>query len=312
MIVVFDTNAYRNFVKGKSIENIKQEITEIRTKEKQKRITAYLHTTVGMELLGNLYETNGTLFQSCMKASAAMYLHCSDSNAYRIMSLHEVQLCRDFFHVEDIHSICTQKVVGSILYQISQNPTQDTVNKNIENIKRIKLFIDKAEESSAKEIEDFIKNIDPTSTDWQIFKNDKNKRRQYLSFIRSSEFENQTSYAMLCIIYNYCQLKKYNMSSIELDKIDNMVKAYKESHMILINFRRKYFESLVGSNFNFREKSRINFIWDEKILSIVGRTLESKDILLVTSDRWMHDAAKIINPNSKIMNYQEYINFLGL
>lgn len=78
------------------------------------------------------------------------------------------------------------------------NAYRDPVNKNIDNIKRIKLHIDNAEESLAIEIQGFIKNIDPASTDWQLFKKDKKKRMQHLDFIRSSEFDVQTSFAMLC------------------------------------------------------------------------------------------------------------------
>ena len=54
MRVVFDTNAYRNFVSGKPLEQIQKEITDIVQKEKAHGNIAHMSTTVAMEIISHL------------------------------------------------------------------------------------------------------------------------------------------------------------------------------------------------------------------------------------------------------------------
>lgn len=312
MITIFDTNAYWNFVKDKTISNIETEMTDLRRKECSKGITPYMCTTVAMELLSHLLDgENQRSFKNCLKSSQAMYFHCGDAGSFRLLPLPEVQIAKEYFFVENYSSLETQRNVGHILYSISQSPNINTVNQYQDSISQIKAFIDQAEESFASEVEKYISTIDPSASAWNLFANDSKKKAEYLKYIRSEEFYKITASAMLCAVNFHLLSKGYVVEDQCKADVEKKIKGYVDSYKVSLIFRRKLWECIANPNFNLREKSRANSIWDEHILHFVNKSVAGEDILLVTSDAKMKDSAKEVDENLLVYTYDEYITFLN-
>lgn len=312
MITIFDTNAYWNFVKDKTISDIEVEMSNLRKKECSKGIKPYMCTTVAMELLTHLLDgEDQRSFKNCLKASQAMYLHCGDAQSFRLLPLPEVQIAKEYFSVDNHKSIQTQKNVGHILYNISQSANNDTVSKYKDSISQIKAFIDQGEESFASEVEKCIKTIAPSSEAWDFFANAPKKKAEYLKYIRSEEFCKMTASAMLCAVSLVLLDHQYIDEKEAVKDIEEKIQTYIRSYNASLIFRRKVWECFANPNFNLREKSRANSIWDEHILHFVNKTVEGEKILLVTSDSKMKDSAKEADDKSLVYTYQEYITFLN-
>ena len=85
--VVFDTNSYREFVRGK--KDIISDIEKLKELEAKKNIQAYSHIIVGMEMLANLVEgEDGVNYNDCLNGIRAMSNHCYDGTA----KAHELSL----------------------------------------------------------------------------------------------------------------------------------------------------------------------------------------------------------------------------
>ena len=96
------------------------------------------------------------------------------------------------------------------------------------------------------------------------------------------------------------------------EQIRNQIKTYRESYQASLNLRVWFFSQLVNGGFDLNSNSRTNFLWDELILHFVGRKCNGDEILLVTSDKKMNEAAKKANQNVLIKTYDEYLNYIGM
>lgn len=312
MIVTFDTNAYRNLVSHTSLKDAKSKIQKIKILESKKNIKPMMCTTVAMELLSHLADVPGTRsYNSCLNASQVMYIHCGNSSNFRLLPQPETQIAYEYFNIQHQKFIDTQTAIGQILYAISQNPCEGTVNQYNNDIRNIKQFITDAEQKLITEVEEMCKTLDSTFSfsNWTLFNNDDAKRKQYLKYINSEAFQIHTASAYLAALACKLETEGYiiNLSS---NQINAQIKSYIQSYQTSLNFRAWFFSQLVNGQFDLNSNSRTNFLWDELILHFIGHKCNGEDILLVTSDKKMNEATKRINPNALIKTYEEYLDYI--
>lgn len=310
-IIIFDTNAYRNFVDGKSMTEIKKEICEIKAKEQNEGYIAFMGTTVGQELLSHMKDDcESRSFKSCIKAVQAIYWHCGDSNEFRLVPLPETQLAKEFFNVENKKSLNVQQVVGQVLYQIANNPTSDTIKKYDSELQQIIDFINDAEKTLAGCIEQLMKNIDSSYSDWTLFKDDEKNRKKWIEFVRSYNFKLLTALAMLVALCYDLEGQGIAIKLVGIDEQKKQAENYISRYAAPFELRKYWMEKLLG-HFDLTKQSRSNFIWDERILHQAGKTINNIPILIVTSDGAMKECAERVNPQNEIITYNDYIQQLG-
>lgn len=307
MRIVFDTNAYRNFVSGKALDQIQKEITEIVQKERTHGNIAHMSTTVAMEIISHLKDDEAEFsYKSCIKASQALYYHCGDDTAFRLAPLPETQLAKEFFDVENVKSVKTQTTVGQMLYQIAKNPDKATISKYDAEIQQVIDFIHNAEKNLIFQVESMAKAIDPTYYDWTLFRDDSSKRTNYLNEIRSENFILMTSLAMLTAVCYDLVGQGIELREFTRDEVKAHADAYRQRYAASLELRRYWMSQLPG-HFDMTKKSRANFIWDEKILHLIDHTIEGEPIMIVTADEKMHECAKKTNPAANIMKLDDYL-----
>lgn len=307
----FDSNGYRNFVKGKTLSDITTEVQQLRAQEAAKGYVPFICPTVAMELISHLLDSpQSTSFGSCLKACQAMYLHCGNTTQFRILPLPEVQIAKEYFGIADTHAIQNETEIGQILFQLSQSPTQTTIQANFQNIQRIKQFIRNAEQTYSDQVLQFMQGIDPQAQRWNFFQNNQSKRNQFLKEIRSANFKLITAKAMLMAIALTLQAKGYLLPSPTPQEFQNQIQNYIDSYATSLLYRQRCWEQFITPNYNISQKSRANAIWDEYILHFIGHRINGEDILLVTDDKKMIEAARSIDPNALIYTYKDYIQSL--
>lgn len=310
MIVVFDTNAYRKFVENKSLDEIQSKIKEIISKERSKGYIAYMSSTVAMEIMSHLKDDEDDRnYKSCIKSAQALYFHCGDEKSFRLIPLPETQLSYELFGLENKKSRKTQEIIGKILFQIAVTPTKEKINEYDSIIQQIIDFIHGAEKCLQDQVEIMATKIDPSYSDWTLFKNDESNRTKYLNWIRSNNFFLMTGLAFLTALYIDLSGQGIELPTFSLNEIQAQVGQYVKNYPEPLELRRYWMSQLPG-HFDLSSKSRSNFIWDEKILHIVNKKINGEPILLVTSDNKMIECSKLVSSTSNIVSLDEYLNSL--
>ena len=194
--------------------------------------------------------------------------------------------------------------------QIAKKPNGETIKKFSNELSQIKNHIQSTEQCLINEVLGMCKQIDPSYTNWHLFVGDKNKRTAYLKFVGSQAFREQTAYAMLVAVN--MQLTQQGLLPQTPIVTQNMVNTFISSYQVALSLRVFFFSQFLNPGFDLSTKSRANFLWDEQILHFVGKQVDNEDIILLTSDTKMCDAAHNCGVRDKVMKYDEYVQELGV
>ena len=307
--VVFDTNAYRDYVRPFTTTQVTAEISKLCAAERSRGITVLMNTTVARELVSHLADAPSTSsFQECLRAAVAMYRHCGGSpQSFNLLPLPEAQFSHYFFGIDNQKAISVQQAIGQFLFRLSQSPDIATVDANRSLIDQVAQFINEAETTLVNEIHGFCSGIDPNFSKWKLFAGDQSKRKKWLDHVRSAQFKEETAAAYLCALAIDLTGQGYRPQSLSRDMIDGYLQATKAA----MQLRETFFVGLTGFT-NLDKGSNKNFLWDEQIMTCVGQTCQNHPLLLVTSDGGMIAAAQKAQLGDYVMKLDDYKTYLGI
>jgi len=316
MFITCDTNFYRNLVENidyKDLVTLDSVINCLLDAEASKGIKAMMGTISSCEILSHLLDDESTRgFKSCIKASRVLYHHCKENDSsYRLLPSPQTQIAYEYFGFQNQIAIKTQQSVGYIFSELAKDTSSATIIKYKAELEQVKKHISETEKCLIKEIQQYCKSIDPNYIDWNLFVGDKKNRNKFLSNIRSIAFDNTTALAMLLAVYQQIKSQGFHTQYTQV-QVERMVKNYVSNYKTSIELRRFFWEQLLNPGFDLTKKSRANFLWDEQILHFVNHKLGNDNIVLITSDQKMVDAAQHCGCKNSIMKYDEYINYLGI
>lgn len=314
MVVTGDTNFYRKIVENVSINELWKLdaiVKEITRAEKRMGIKAMMGSIAASELLSHLLDsTQSRDYRSCIKACRVMYGHCvEDENSYSLLPSPQTQIAMEYFGKQNDLAINTQKVLGGVVSQIAKHPNVETIAKFSSELNQVKTHIQGTEQCLIDEVLGMCKAIDPNYTDWHLFVGDKKKRQAYLSFCKSQNFKDQTALAMLVAVN--IQLAGQGLVSQNL-VTSQMVSTFVSSYKVALSLREFFFCQILNPGFDLSTNSRANFLWDEQILYFVDKKVGNEDVVLLTSDNKMCDAAQACGVRDKVKKYDEYIEEIGI
>lgn len=316
MYIVFDTNAYRNLIFGKTIEEIDEIIHKIVKRQGELGIISLMSTTVARELICHLFD-NGVFDEAgdCTKAIRAIYEHCGDIEKYNLVPLPETQLSRELFGIENVKAEEQQKAVAEIVFNVFKNPTIDNLNPYLHNIEKIRKH-NYETECAFESMLSIMKGMAlPNGV-------------TFSKIACSEEFKMETATAYVCALAIDLGIirgkdiringGKAIVPSIIMEKAEEYLKRYPAP----IEMRLNLIAKLDMSNFNPSKKDRLNQIWDEQILHLVNHQICGEPIILVTSDKGMISAVDKVytasasttsEPFGKhIISLDEYLSYLGV
>lgn len=314
MIVVFDTNAYRDLCAGKTLDETKALMNTILAKESAMGYKAFMCTTVAMELMYHLQDNQlWKSYRSCIKAAPVMYLHCGDSSNFRLLPLPEVQIAKKIYGVDATFSIATQQAIGGILFDLTQGDPGIVSLKYSNELAKAHQFIADAEQTLAVEMDNLLSYYDPNyKHDWNPFVNDESNRRKYLNMVNSEGFEEVTARAFIIAVGMMLESKNLISRVPDYKELEQASVVYRENYGASLLFRRRFFNHLAGGGFDITKNSRANYLWDEMILHFAGHSVNGDIILLVTSDGNMKQAALDYKSTTPIMTLAEYLKHIGI
>ena len=317
--VVWDTNAYRSFVARKNEEQIKQDTLKLLSAENAKNYQGHMCSIVAIELMSHwLDDSHERSYKSCIAGAKLMYEHCRiDANHFRALPQTEVQIAHDFYHRPATNSILTQNAIGqdlSKMYACEIGKEQDVIESIKEDLLKTCNFIANGEDGIRNVAHSFLRTYDPNyKNDYKPFINDDANRKRSLEYLRSQQFVEETSLAMLVAVAMYIDVP-ITANLEEYKKDENLMKQiqrYADQYMTSIKFRQLWMEKLVGGSYDMSISKHANSIWDEHVLHFVNQTIQGRPIIFVSCDGAMKEAANKTGAINKVMNLNEYLELIG-
>lgn len=309
-IVIFDSNAYRHFTSGKSLSQIETDIQKVLELEKENNLISLINPIVLYELLAHLADPGDSAYDRCLKAVKALYLHNGDSKEFRTLVDPELMLCYSFFQKTIKSREDTVTAIGQIASAFAANPTVDTTEKYKDKLEKIRDHVYQTEINFATDMQKAIRELDPSSTNWQLFANDPKKRADYISYLRSETFPLHIGVGMMMRIY--LLLVEHGLETF--DPSINLVpraKQFATQFNASIELYKEVYMRLIGSDYNLFDDSRVNFIWDIHLMLSVGdQKIQTSQVNFVTHDKAILKAAEVTGHKYKILTLTEYLEYI--
>jgi hypothetical protein len=311
--VVFDTNSYRNFVRGMSSDEVLEVIGDLKRVESKKNICPFGITIVGLEMLANLCEGDlGFNFKDCLNGLIAMSNHCYDEkdNEPRIVSPPYLNLTRSFFNMVPKNYEDGVKNIAGVIhdFKIDYKKALEHHEKTSTFLK-IKNYFDKEELQFSTEI---IKLIDSAKTEVRT-KYPRIDSRQFriklLDFFVNGPYEPLIAIAIIYEIALSLQ--------IQLQKIEtlDMAKSMHQEFPLSVGFYKWISYKIIEGNIDMQSKTskekRWNWLWDYQVTFLINNhTIDNKDVILVTSDKDIIEMLDSFGYKNKVLTLTEYLDYI--
>lgn len=311
--VIFDTNGYRNLVKGLSFDEIDDVISELREKEKRNHIEASTSLVVVQELLAHVGSPyKGGLYTKSLNAMKAMYLHSFDSAGSRVLASPDSLVAQYIFNVTSNKKQTTALAFFEIVEGLSKSPDDITFQRFHDNLAKNRNFIRSAEQQYAQEFLDFLKSHDPTIEGWKVFENNPSEKRKLLDLIRSHEFSIALARLYCGAVFNYYSQEHPEMHIPNEEDWKIRGEKFVTNFPEFIALYKSVFENILNSDFNMFEKDRGNYWWDTLLMLNVGdHRIQNDKLYFVTNDNAILRTARINNGKNSIFTFEEYMEYLG-
>ena len=326
--VVFDTNTYRDFVKGKSQEEILSSVIRLKEAERNHQIVQYGILTVAREMLAHLANTHSLDYMDCMNGIIAMSNHCFDVeyDDMAIIPPPGLHLINSYFNdLITNEMIMTQKDTQNILknFKVDSKSAFEKYSAN-GTFQSCKKFIDSNEEDFVNSIIETIEILEneaikehqkQTNNEIDIANkrkknNSKQIKRKILEIINNNEFK-------LRIAINLIQHITREIKHTEsVDETKNKAKSLLINFPIAIDFLVWITRIVVERDINLLNKSsrkkRWNWLWDYHVAFLISHhTVDKREVLLVTRDSEMTIILGESGFNNRVMNLEKYKELIG-
>jgi len=314
--VVFDTNAYRNFVKNRNydIDIIQRDIFKLKIKEKELNYHPMISIVVLSELLKHLESPYDPNYKVCKCAIAAAIDHCrgNEGNIKSIVSYSGIvlaeakkyglqcidsQIWKDICdHVESV-VLVSNKIEQNLSDEfIASKKIQDAVKINLENsslnrenfynsfVENLKLFDSEFNTNSGKGNAILFKG-----------NNQKIRSRKYREMIEHQFFNKDIAASILSSVVEHRELITKEFVSYFSDKYSPII--------ILMKTLYRTFEGMGKKYDNFWKEDMNTF---NDIIIAMG-ALYVQNSILVTKDKKIIDAYKDSGLGHQVMDFDEYV-----
>ena len=330
--VVFDTNAYRVSVRGKSAEEVMSYFSHIRELEIKKNIKAICHIFTGYELLPYLskpYKSDSFIeclkiyfsfgiyksrsYTECYKSIIALGTHCWDDSTTPkgIISIPQTSLLltNTFFNGRrnTLTEGLNQNLIGFI--QAIKVQGKSFIKKQRETLEKIEEDIALKERDFADRISFLISELSKIIVGMNSGKDRKTIKKLTIKAFNGEEFRTVMAKALLSI---YASTISVTLSEKELS---DGAKILNEKFPIAAGFHTWVCHEVFSKNIDLYSKKsqnkRWNWLWDAEISCVISESLiGGRETLLVTGDGPMTDVISKYGYQDRVMTLEKYLQLI--
>lgn len=308
--VIFDTNAYRYLVSGKSYDKIEKLISKINALEAKNNIETLISPIVAMELLAHVANKKDPSYEKCLNAIKALYLHSGNDESFDYVATPDMIIAKQFFKHELPKKHESNIAIIQMCYHLAKDSSKKIFKKFQASLKKNNDHVFTSERRFAYDIKAFVNRIDPDAKSWQIFKSDENRRLKFLDYIRSEHFSSVIAMEYLSVPLEILATEGLIQLPTD-DEFRTLIRQFIEFFPQPIALQKYVIESLVNSEFNLLQESRSNFLWDIQLMFNVGNhRIANSKLYFVTDDKAMTRAAVANKAEYSILTFKEYMEYL--
>lgn len=315
-IVIFDTNAYRDFAPGGTLPDSAHKAVRLRQCEQESSVCALASPTVVWELTAHLADPADRYYNQCLKSLVVLGEHAVDASkpegGINLFSDSESTVCRQLFHVVPTQNEKGVRNLGSLVKHIVKYAPDLSDPIAEQNIKKIASLVDATERQWLTLMEEVLSRCEPKAVK-QFFGDlpDDELRKQMREFYGSSTFVYM--WAKFMVEIHAAKVGRSISSVHELnDKIKIILEVFPVPFHLMSMLLQK---SAMDKNFKLSnpKKKRWNFIWDSQLTFSIGadHNIAGVPIFFVTSDHEVLGAAKAAKCDTRVLPLTEYLASVG-
>ena len=312
LYVIFDTNVYRDLTYGLTEHEARERFEKIKKAEKERGIFAGLSVVTAMELLAHLADKSDPAYELCKIAITAAGFHVLRDKKEVSYFLHpQLQLQNLIIGAYDENLMKKFEIIMEVVNFINIGPAEDYIIKFHEQIAEVKRLVALHEQDFKTTIFNILKGLDPTTTSWTAFANDRQKRKRTLKYLTD---HHQEVLDLMAMGYVHKTLvarnKQWARQEIALAAIK--VSDYFRTALML---HLAVFKKIIIGGFDMdnRKLNRENTIWDiYHLFCITNGQIGGKDVIFVTAENWLHEISIESGLADKILKVEDYLNKIGI
>lgn len=330
-VAIFDTNSYRDLVKGKTQEDILISIDNLKKAEKNNQILQIGILIVASEMLAHLATPLSSDYEECKNGIIAMANHCYDVNSQGIAitpppSHH---LTNSYFeNLITNEMTMAQQGIQNILKSFKNN-TDNAIEKYTANgmFQKCKEFIETGEENFARSIIDtidilkeevIIENKGQEECEKgkiEIIKSKKTLKpnqikKNILKKIDKDEFKLRVATNIIKVILINLGITE---SSIETkSKAESLLNNFPIAVGFLVYITRIVVDRDIDLLNKSSKSKRWNWVWDYHVAFLISHhTIDNREVILVTRDGELTDIINKHGFTNRVMNLEQYLSFIN-
>jgi len=312
-LFVLDTNAQRLLFGGdaESALNSRDRAAEIgrkvRAAEDSLGSKRLAHPWVIAEMLSHIVEPAGLNYRQCELAIVGAWEHSSQGGALYWLAESEALLAQAFYGADIGFILSNYNLFNHLARIVAVGSAADRAEE-APTFKAVRKQTDAAEDRFADDILRYVvRGIDPDSTTWQLFANDREARREALRRVND---DSTLVYIAASHVLKAASIAGANPAEDPdfLGKVQMVVERSASS----LEMYRTLVRKLIETGADLKKSKHRNTLWDIPIIFGVGQMVEEREMTLVTSDKGMLAAAGSAGARSHVLHTAEYLKALRL
>lgn len=239
MNFIFDTNAYRNLVRGLSIEAVVQLSQTLKNAERTAGYSSTASTVVTMELIKHLQDTD-PFKEECFHALCLQFLHTSEVDPVtkdrtgNFLPPMNIILARYFFDDNSKYFDLFKKV-NSLFIELAKDQDISVLENFKDEIRIIGEQILFEKEEYRQNVEDLLASMNNGAVDWQYFARNKDERKEFYKRYHKGDFIRLLGIALMLRAHQV--MDKNDIDEDAEEKLENFINQFKAAiimnHLLL-------------------------------------------------------------------------------
>ena len=316
-VVIFDTNAYRVFAHGSTLEDVQAKAKQLRGREQQAGVFVLASPIVVWELVAHLADPADPALPHCLNAIVALAEHAlspiASDGGICLFADSESTICWELFHHKPPVNEAVNQNIGSLVTYISKYAPDLTDSVAVQNIKTIATAVESKEQAWLNQMKVVLGTYCGANVAKVVFGgcDDNEALRNARAFFDDDFFmEVWASW----LVAEHATKAKHMVNSPEefREKTTKLRKEFPVSFYLMSSLLKKL-ATPQPANLDSPRKKRWNFIWDSMIAFSIGPTHEigGAPMYLVTGDREIFEAAIAAGSGDRVLTLDNYLKSVG-
>jgi hypothetical protein len=314
-IVIFDTNAYRNFTFGCGLEESRAKVLKLRKKEQGAGVMSLANPFVIWELIGHLSDKGDSSYDYCMNALVALAEHTwspfDPNGGLCLIADGESSVCRELFQKLPPNAKQNAQNLSLLAAHVRANAPNITLPAAITNFKAFTLALEKYEDSWLIQMQKVLDSLNPDiARIWMGGKTNAQTRRKLRKFFESQAYMDAWAITM---VIKFAKLVDIKLSAQEITQKANVMKKVFPVPFHLMAHTLREWQGNKSFNLTSQKKKRANFVWDTALCFSIGNFTQVGDALVyfVTDDAAIRRAAEDAKCGHRVLTLSEHLNTVG-